>query len=97
MRRRAARVDENQAEIVKALRRIGCTVQSLASVGEGCPDLLVSLRGKNHLLEVKNPDKPTLDQQLTPAQFIWIQEWAAPVHVVKTVAEAIYAVTWGKP
>ncbi len=35
------RVDDNQREIVKALRAVGACVQSLAEIGQGCPDLLV--------------------------------------------------------
>ena len=39
--RRAAKIDDNQAVIVKALRKAGCEVMSLAAIGNGCPDLLV--------------------------------------------------------
>ena len=39
--RRAARVDDNQGQIVDALRRVGCSVWSLAGVGKGFPDLAV--------------------------------------------------------
>ncbi|HJP47915.1 hypothetical protein [Acinetobacter venetianus] len=45
--RRAAKIDANQTEIVKALRKFGASVQSLASTGKGCPDLLVGFRGMN--------------------------------------------------
>lgn len=41
--RRAARIDRNHAEIVRALRASGCTVESLARVGAGVPDLLVGV------------------------------------------------------
>ena len=51
--RRAAKVDGNQAEIVSALRQVGAEVQSLASVGQGVPDLLVGFRSRNFLLECK--------------------------------------------
>ena len=44
--RRAARTDSNHEEIVKALRAVGATVQSLAGVGHGVPDLLVGYQGK---------------------------------------------------
>ena len=53
--RRAARVDANHAEIVRALRKVGCSVVSLARVGNGCPDLLASLPGRTVLIEVKQP------------------------------------------
>jgi hypothetical protein len=49
--RRAAKVDANQTEIVQALRQIGAVVQSLAAVGNGCPDLLVGYRNRLFLLE----------------------------------------------
>jgi hypothetical protein len=39
--RRAAKVDANHGEIVKALRSAGCGVLDLSAVGNGCPDLLV--------------------------------------------------------
>lgn len=44
--RHAARTDRNQAEIVKALRAAGCSVQCLHAVGGGVPDLLVGLRAR---------------------------------------------------
>ena len=47
--RRAAKIDSNHAEIVAALRGIGAYVMSLASVGGGCPDLLVGFRGHTFL------------------------------------------------
>lgn len=45
--RRAAKVDTTQREIVETLRAHGCQVRSLASVGQGMPDLLV-LRRTSH-------------------------------------------------
>lgn len=86
--RRAARVDENQAEIVLGLRKFGASVQPLHAVGQGCPDLLVGYKG-NHLLEVKNPEKPKGDQQLTPRQVRWHEDWNGPIHVVRALEEAI--------
>ena len=48
--RRAARTDENHTAIVQALLDAGCSVQSLAAVGCGCPDLLWGLAGVNGLI-----------------------------------------------
>lgn len=87
MARRAARVDDNQTGIVLALRGHGCTVQSLAPVGAGCPDLLVGYRGANYLLEVKQPRG-----QMTPAQVEWHTLWAGSVHVVTSPREALAAI-----
>ena len=90
--RRAAKVDANQAEIVQALRQIGAVVQSLAAVGNGCPDLLVGFRGKNWLLEIKDGNKPPSAQALTPHQVEWHRVWAGHVVVVNSVESAIAAI-----
>lgn len=89
---RARRVDDNQAEIVTALRRLGCTVMSIASVGNGCPDLVVGARGRNVLLEVKDGRKPPSARKLTEAEQEWIDAWRGQVNVVETVDDAIEVV-----
>ena len=90
MARRASAVDANQKLIVKALRQAGATVQHLHAVGAGCPDLLVGFRGFNHLVEVKDGHKPPSARKLTPDQVVWHDEWrGSPVHVVKSVTEAL--------
>lgn len=91
--RRAARVDGNQRQIVEALRRAGATVQSLAAVGVGVPDLLVGLRRQSFLLEVKDPAQDPCKQRLTPAQVVWHRTWnGLPVAIVRTPEEALRAV-----
>lgn len=90
--RRAARVDDNQAAIVSALRLMGCSVQHLHSVGEGTPDLLVGFRAKNLLLECKDGAKPPSKQKLTPQQVEWHRDWRGQVAVVRSENEAIEAV-----
>lgn len=83
--RRIARVDANQNEIVKAFRQLGCTVQSLATVGSGCPDLVVGIpKNRVLLVEVKDGDK-----ELTPDQERWHANWATPVHIVRHLGEVI--------
>lgn len=91
--RRASRVDDNQDTIVRALRAIGATVQSLATIGKGCPDLLVGYRRESFLLEVKDPTKPKADRQLSEDQVEWHRTWKGlPVHVVHSVDEAFKAI-----
>lgn len=86
--RRAARVDANQAEIVKALRAAGATVQHLHVIGKGCPDLLVGFRETNYLLEVKDAGG-----MLTDDEQIWRVEWRGPlVAVVYSVDDALKAI-----
>lgn len=88
--RRAAKVDNNHAEIVAALRKAGCVVTSLATVGHGVADLLVSHAGTWRVLEVKDrTGKLTLDQ------ISWIARQRAEVSVVRNVNEALAAVRIG--
>jgi hypothetical protein len=96
--RRAARVDENQAEIVEALRGIpGLTVLLLSSVGGGCPDVLVGYRGANFLFEIKNPKKPKADQALTPDQVTFHGAWTGQVQKVFSLKEIITPLTGWNP
>lgn len=90
--RRAARVDENQAEIVQALRAAGASVQSLAAVGQGVPDLLVGHRQVTFLLEVKDGRKPPSARKLTPDEAAWHDAWRGLVVVVASVDEALRAI-----
>lgn len=87
--RRAAKVDRNQAEIVAALRAVGATVQPLHAVGQGCPDLLVGYRGKNHLIEVKDWKASASDRQLNARQVEWHSGWKGSVAKVETVGAAL--------
>ena len=90
--RRAARVDENQSEIVNGLLYMGATVQLLHAVGQGCPDILVGWKDKNYLIEIKNPDKPKSDQKLTPEQVKWHRFWTGQKAIVRTLDEAILVI-----
>ena len=73
--RRKPKLDSNHNEIVNALRTAGCSVQSLAGVGDGCPDLLIGCRGHNILAEVKDGAKPPSARRLTRDEVIWIAAW----------------------
>lgn len=86
------RIDSNHAAIVKALRACGCSVQSLASLGKGVPDLLVARCGKMWLMEVKDGDKCPSQQRLTEDEELWICRWHAHVHIIRSVEEAINVV-----
>ena len=92
--RRAAKVDANQSEIVDAVRRMGCTVQLLHSVGQGCPDLLVGVSGWNLLWEIKDGSKKPSDRKLTIDQIIWHDDWRGQVQVVDSVEHAVRIVNY---
>lgn len=87
--RRAARVDDNQSQIVDALRAIGATVR-VVTQGGGLPDLLVGFRGHTILMEVKDGAKPPSHRALTPAEQKFFDEWRGGlVVVVNSIDEAI--------
>lgn len=90
--RRAANVDSNHRAIVLALRAIGVSVQSLASVGSGVPDLLCGYHGRNVLLELKDGEKPASARVLTLDEKDWHAKWAGQVAIVETPEEAQLAV-----
>jgi Holliday junction resolvase len=81
---RAAKIDLNQTAIVDALRKVGVSVVSLASVGNGIPDLLAAKHDKVWLIEVKGAKG-----KLTPAQTKFVLDWPGVVHIVRSVDDAL--------
>jgi hypothetical protein len=73
--RRAAKIDANQESVVIALRAAGASVQSLAAVGKGVPDLLVGFKGQTLLMEIKDGLKAPSAQRLTEDQLTWHGAW----------------------
>lgn len=86
------RVDSNHDSIVRGLRDIGASVQSIASVGKGCPDLLVGVRGFNFVLEVKDGSQPPSKRRLTPDEKKWHESWRGHVRIVTCLDEALDAI-----
>lgn len=91
-RRRAAmpkRVDANQAEIVEALRAVGCSVAITSDLGKGFVDIVVGRAGANFLMEIKDGRKSKSKRKLTPAEREFHQAWRGQVCVVKSVDDAL--------
>lgn len=83
--RRAAKVDDNQDAIVKALRKIGVAVEVI-----GKPlDLLICHRLETSLMEVKNPDGK---DEFTKEQVEFMARWPGKIHIVRSVEEAMLSV-----
>jgi hypothetical protein len=96
MSRYARRCDTNHSAIVKALRACGCSVQSLAPLGRGCPDLLVGHNGRDLLIEVKREAglRGGLAHRVrNEEQEAWAERWrGSRVRVARTPDEALAAV-----
>ena len=84
---RAGKPDGNQAEIVKALRAVGCSVVITTACGSGFPDLVVGHKGLTYLMEVKTPTG-----ELLPNQVAFASAWKGHYTVVRSVQEALSAV-----
>lgn len=79
LNRYGKRRDTNEPEIIKELKAMGCTVETLDTP----LDLLVGVDNLNLLVEVK-----TEHGRLTPKQKKFIQHWKGDFAIVRTPAEA---------
>lgn len=77
--RRAARRDANEQPIIAALLKVGADVQQC----DFC-DLVVGYRGRNYLLEVKQPHGT-----LRPSQRKILDTWRGHYAIVRTPEEAL--------
>ena len=85
--RRAARVDKNHGEIVRAARSVGASVADLSGVAAGIPDLALGFRGKTYLIEIKDGEKSPSRRVLTPQQQTFHREWRGHCAVVESVEQ----------
>lgn len=90
--RRAAKRDDNEAQIVAALRKAGATVRIITQ-GDGLPDLLVGYRGRTILLEVKDGAKPPSARKLTEDEEAFFRDWqGGDLEVVLSAEQALAAI-----
>lgn len=83
--------DQNEPEVINALRHAGATVITLHTP----LDLLVGYRGVNYLLEVKLPLGPMGGENgstLTPAQMTFFERWHGQACVVRSGLQALAAI-----
>ena len=86
---RANKIDDNQQEIVKALRSAGALVQPLNACGNGVPDLMVGFNGRLKYCEVKDGKKVLSKQMLTPMQESFFREWDGYCVILRSVEDAL--------
>lgn len=82
--RLAAKVDQNQMELIDAFRRFGFTVLSLAGVGFGVPDLLVARGQQSCLVEIKFEKG-----KLRASQENFAKAWNGRIEVARTVDDVV--------
>lgn len=85
MRRVAAKVDANHAEIRDGLRQLGFSVADTARLGNGFPDLVVGNGVINLLVEVKMPRK-----NLTPDEKAFLETWKGPAMIAYGIEDVLH-------
>jgi hypothetical protein len=80
------RVDANQKELVRLLRKLpGVGVL----VWNGDVDIIVGYRGRNYLLEVKNPTRPKAHDKKSKIQQDLRRYWPGNYAVVESFEDAL--------
>ena len=72
--RRAARVDDNQGEIVKLFRKLGWTVLIISQL-KNCCDIMVSKNGRTVAVEIKDGAKPPSARKLSDGEVKFRDNW----------------------
>ena len=86
--RRAARRDDNEKQIIDALRRCGAYVKAIND--DGTFDLLVAYNNRTFLIEIKDGAKSPSARKLTDAEQKFHDEWPNDnLFIVNTVDEAL--------
>lgn len=87
---RAKRIDENQVEIVKQLRKIpNLSVSVTSSLGNGYPDLNIGYKGKNFLIELKDGSKPPSARKLTEDEQEFRRKWEGQYAICNDLDEIL--------
>lgn len=85
---RAARVDANQPEIVKAFRNLGWTVLIISQL-KNCCDIIVSKNGRTIAVEIKDGNKPPSQQKLSPGELKFKDEWQGEYSIITSIDEVL--------
>lgn len=87
--RRAAKVDDNQKEIVEGLRKFGASVL-ITSQLKNCFDILVGYKGVNYIMEIKDGKKPPSQRKLSEGEQKFKDSWkGGEYYVVLSLEQAI--------
>ena len=86
--RRAAKVDANQPEIVKAFRRLGWYVLIISQL-KNCCDIIVSKNGRTIAIEIKDGSKTPSQQKLSEGEIKFKNEWQGEYMIVNCVEDIL--------
>jgi Holliday junction resolvase len=84
--RRAARVDDNQPEIVEAFRRLGWSVLIISQL-KNCCDIFVSKNGRTVAVEIKDGSKPPSKRKLTEGEAEFKKDWQGEYTIIESIED----------
>jgi len=84
-----AKVDDNQKEIVKAARKLGCSVAITSQLGKGFPDVVIGWNGVNYLVEIKDGNKPPSARKLSPDELEFQAAWQGQYDVIESIDDLL--------
>ena len=86
--RRAARIDANQPEIVKAFRSLGWYVLIISQL-KNCCDIIVSKSGMTIAVEIKDGSKQLSQQKLSSGELKFKNEWQGEYRLINCVDDVV--------
>jgi len=86
--RRAARVDDNQPEIVKAFRGLGWYVLIISQL-KNCCDIIVSKNGRTIAVEIKDGSKVASKQKLSIGELKFKSEWQGEYRLITCIDDVL--------
>ena len=84
--RRAAKVDDNQKEVVSTLRKLGWTVLIISQL-KNCCDLFISKNGRTIAIEVKDGSKPPSARKLSEGEIKFRDAWQGEYALIETLED----------
>jgi hypothetical protein len=61
----------------------------MATIGKGCPDILIAHRGRTICVEIKDGSKPPSARRLTPDEVAWRSAWNGEVLIVESLDDVM--------
>jgi hypothetical protein len=87
--RRAAKIDDNQQELVELIRAMGVSVAITSAAHDGFTDLVLGFGGVTVLTEVKDGSKEPARRKLTPKQQTFHGSLKGAITVIENEQQAV--------
>ena len=84
--RRAAKVDDNQSEVVAYFRKTGWTVLIISQL-KNCCDIFVSKNGRTVAIEIKDGKKPPSARKLSDGEIKFKEEWQGEYALIESIED----------